>query len=383
MPIKTGVYKTVADERGSYEAFIPHPLPPAQPLLSGERNHLLQQAENSLARLQLAVSIVPSPHVFVYSFIRKEAVISSQIEGTQATLPDLITATADTLPKEQDADIEEVCNYVRAVEFCLAEMQKDGGLPISTRLLCGAHRHLMQGVRGQSKMPGELRRSQNWVGGSSPQNARYVPPPPEHLPQLLSDLEKYVHGKDELPLLVRVGLLHVQFESIHPFVDGNGRVGRLLIALLLKHWGLLSEPLLYMSLFFKRQRLEYYDRLNAVRTEGDWDGWLSYFLRGVVETADEAVHCAGEITKLLAHDRIKIINFPKSTLTTLKLFELFPKHPAMTVARAAQLLATTRQTAHSTINILRQLGIVDEITAKQRSRIFCYTAYVDLLKKED
>ena len=234
-------------------AFIPHPLPPRDPPLnisSAEDRRLLQRAEHALARLAFASSIVPSTRVFVYSFIRKEAVISSQIEGTQATLPDLITATAETSAAEKDADIEEICNYLHAVEFCLTEMQKDGGLPISTRLLCGAHHYLMQGGRACHKTPGEIRRSQNWIGGSRPQTARYVPPPSQHLPALLSELEKYVHREDELPPLVRVGLLHVQFETIHPFLDGNGRVGRLLIALLLKHWGLLSEPLLYLSLFF-------------------------------------------------------------------------------------------------------------------------------------
>lgn len=383
MTRKTGTYRTVRDELGSYVAFIPRPLPPhSPPLDTSEENHrLLHRAEHALARLGLASSIVPSTRVFVYSFIRKEAVISSQIEGTQATLPDLIAATADVNAAEQNADIEEICNYLRAVEFCLAEMQKDDGLPISTRLLCGAHYYLMQGVHGRDKAPGEIRRSQNWIGGSRPQTARYVPPPPQQLPALMSELEKYLHNKDNLPPLVRIGLLHVQFETIHPFLDGNGRVGRLLITLLLKHWGLLPEPLLYLSLFFNRHRREYYDHLNAVRTTGDWEGWLRYFLCGVAEVADEAVDCAEKITKLLAHDRANIINLPQSTITAVKLFEFLPEQPAITVARATQLLETTRQTAHSTIKILQQAGILHEITGKQRSRIFCYNAYVDLLKE--
>lgn len=281
----------------------------------------------------------------------------------------------------RDADIEEICNYLHAVNFCLTEMQKDGGLPISTRLLCEAHRYLMQGVRGQHKMPGEIRRRQNWIGGNHPQQARYVPPPQQQLPTLLSELETYMHSDDNLPALVRVALLHVQFETIHPFLDGNGRVGRLLITLLLKHWGLLSEPLLYLSLFFKRNRTEYYDRLNAVRIKGDWEGWLRYFLRGVAETASEAVDCAQKITKLIGNTRDKIINFPKSTISALKLFELLPEHPAVTVAEVARLLETTKPTARSTIEILRQVGILHEITDRKRSRIFCYTAYVDLLKE--
>jgi len=384
MSRKTGSYTTVRDDRGSYEAFIPYPLPPRNPpldLSDEEDSRLLQQAERALARLELASSIVPSTRVFVYSFVRKEAVISSQIEGTQATLPDLIIATAGVNAAAQDADIEEICNYLHAVEFCLTEMQKNSGLPISTRLLCEAHRYLMQGVRGHNKTPGEIRRSQNWIGGSHPQRARYVPPPQPRLPALLSELEEYVHRADNLPALVRVALLHAQFETIHPFLDGNGRVGRLLITLLLKHWGLLSEPLLYLSLFFKRNRTEYYDRLNAVRIKGDWEGWLRYFLRGVAETASEAVHCAQKITELTSDARDKIINFPASTISALKLFELLPEYPAVTVADVARLLETTKPTAHSTIEILRQVGILHEVTGRKRSRIFCYTAYVDLLKE--
>ena len=379
---KTGEYTTITDDRGSYEAFIPYPLPPRDPPLdfSNEENRcLLQHAERALARLELAGSIVPSTRVFVYSFVRKEAVVSSQIEGTQATLPDLIVATAEMNAAPQDADIEEICNYLHAVEYCLTEMQKDGGLPISTRLLCGAHRYLMQGVRGQ--MPGEIRRSQNWIGGKHPQQARYVPSPQQQLPALLSELERYVHQVDDLPALVRVALLHVQFETIHPFLDGNGRVGRLLITLLLKHWRLLSEPLLYLSLFFKRNRTEYYDRLNAVRMTGDWEGWLRYFLRGVAEVANEAVDCAQKITKLISNERDKIINFPKSTVSALKLFEVLPKYPALTVAEVARLLETSKPTAYSAIDVLRQAGILQEITGHKRSRIFCYTAYVDLLKE--
>ena len=381
---KTGRYIKIKDNQGSYEAFIPYPLPPRDPpldLSDEEDRRLLQQAERALVHLELAASIVPSTRVFVYSFVRKEAVISSQIEGTQATLPDLIVATAEVDAEARDADIEEICNYLHAVEFCLTEMQTDGGLPISTRLLCEAHRRLMQGVRGYNKMPGEIRRSQNWIGSSHPQQAKYVPPPQQQLSTLLSELEEYLHRDDNLPALVRVALLHVQFESIHPFVDGNGRLGRLLITLLLKHWGLLSEPLLYLSLFFKRNRAEYYNCLNAVRTKGDWEGWRRYFLRGVVETASEAVYCAQKITKLTNNARAKIINFPQSTISALKLFELLPEYPAVTVAKVAQLLETTKPTAHSTIEILRQIGILQEITGRKRSRIFCYTAYVDLLKE--
>ena len=383
MPRKTGTYRTVGDAKGSYVAFVPYPLPPDDPPLgfSEEDQCLLHRAESALARLELVSHVSSSTRAFVFGFIRKEAVTSSQIEGTQATLSDLVTAAAEANHAQQSADIEEVFNYLRAVDFCLEEMQKDNGLPISKRLLCKAHYYLMQGVRGRNKSPGEIRRSQNWIGGSSPQNARHVPPPPQLLLELLDALENYVHDEDDLPPLVRVGLLHVQFETIHPFVDGNGRIGRLLIALLLKHWGLLSEPLLYLSLFFKRNRRAYYDCLNAVRTTGDWEGWLRYFLRGVAETANEAVDCAQRIDRLIAGDRNNIVHFPRSTITAVKLFELLPQNPALTIAQAAQLLKASKPTAHSAVRVLRQAGILHEITGRRRSRIFCYNAYVDILKE--
>lgn len=381
---KTGSYTTVTADAGSYEAFVPYHLPPRKPpldLSNKTDKRLLRRAERALARLDLASTIVPSMRVFVYSFIRKEAVISSQIEGTQATLADLIAVSAGSGATEQADDIEEIYSYLRAIDFALTEIQRDGGLPISTRLLCAVHQRLMQGVRGRNKTPGEIRRSQNWIGSSRVQTARYVPPPPQYLPELLSELEKYVHCEDDLPALVRVGLLHVQFEAIHPFLDGNGRVGRLLIVLLLKHWGLLASPLLYLSLFFKRNRGEYYDRLNAVCCKGDWEGWLRYFLRGVAETATEVEHCAKQITKLIARDRTKIINLPNSTIAAVRLFELLPEQPALTIARAAQLLKTTKPTAHNAVGILQRGGILQEITGRQRSRIFSYRAYVDILNE--
>ena len=384
MTRKTGTYSEVSIAGQNYLAFVPYPLPPHDPpldLSSKEDKHLLLLAERALARLDLMGEQLPSLPIFVYSFSRKEAVITSQIEGTQATLSDLVTAAAEDGLKGQNPDIEEITNYLRAVDFSFAETQKPKGLPISTRLLCEAHKILMQGVRGHNKRPGEIRRDQNYIGTGEAQTARYVPPPPQLLPDLLSALEKYVHSEDDLPPLVRIGLLHVQFEMIHPFVDGNGRIGRLLIALLLKHWGLLSEPLLYLSLFFKRNRREYYDRLLGVSAEGDWEGWLRYFLRGVAETANEAVDCAQRIDSLIAGDRNNIVHFPRSTITAVKLFELLPQNPALTIAQAAQMLNTSKPTAHSAVKTLQRAGILHEITGRKRARIFCYNAYVDILKE--
>src|SRR5207253_3042016 len=256
-------------------AFIPDRLPP--PIkVSKELGAKVRLAEQKLSRLELAGDMVPSLEWFIYAFVRKEAVVSSQIEGTQASLVDLLAyeAGAPAGKDESTDDVEEVSNYLAALEYARQQLRGDKGLPLSTRLLNEAHHRLMKGVRGSTKQPGELRRSQNWIGGTRPGNALFVPPPPQELGRLLSDLEKYIHRDDDLPALVRAALVHVQFETIHPYLDGNSRIGRLLITLLLEHWKLLSEPLLYLSLFFKRHRAEYYRLLNAVRLEGAWEPWV-------------------------------------------------------------------------------------------------------------
>ena len=252
--------------------FVPFPLPPADPPLAMDSltSDLHTAAMTELARLAVAGSVVPSPNWFLYGFVRKEAVVTSQIEGTQATLRDVVVFEATSHSDHPD-DVREVCNYVAALEHARAQVAGPNGLPISIRLLCEAHRILMTGVRGESKMPGEVRRSQNWIGGSRPGNARFVPPPPDEVADTLGTLERWFHEENYLPPLVRTGLAHVQFETIHPFLDGNGRIGRLLVALLLEHWGLLAQPLLYLSLALKRNQEEYYARLDAVRRLGDWE----------------------------------------------------------------------------------------------------------------
>jgi Fic family protein len=300
----TGTFErsTVAGE--AVEAFIPHPLPPTDPPLDleGELGPLLARANESIRMLELAGDLVPSVEWFVYAFVRKEAVLSAQIEGTQATLMDLLEVEASG-DAPVDAHVEEICGYVDALNFSWRHLGSPDGLPLSMRLLSETHARLLSGARGAQKQPGEARRSQNWIGGTRPGNAAFVPPPPHRLGELLRDFERAIHNESELPPLVRVGLLHVQFETLHPYLDGNGRLGRLLITLLLKQWGLLTRPLLYLSLFLKMHRREYYARLSGVREEGDWEGWLAFFLEGVATVGDEAVATARRLHVIVGEKR--------------------------------------------------------------------------------
>jgi len=379
----TGEYERTAVAGEEVAAFVPYPLPPADPplSLSGEHAELLRAAEEGLRRLELAAAMVPSVDWFLYGFVRKEAVVSSQIEGTQATLIDLLAHEAGGAEvAAASPDVQEVCNYLDALSFARSETGRKGGLPLSVRLLNQAHARLMAGVRGADKLPGEVRRSQNWIGGTRPGNAAFVPPPPHRVPDALSAFEKYMHAKDDLPTLIRAALLHVQFESIHPYLDGNGRVGRLLIALLLEHWGLLSAPLLYLSLFFKRHRDEYYRRLSAVRTDGDWEGWIAYFLEGVGTIAEEAVDGARELFALVTRDRTAVLETPAGSMMAARLFELLPEHPMLTIARTSELLDTTRPTATKAVHALVGAGVLTEASGKKRDRSFVYGAYLDVLK---
>ncbi len=377
----TGRYERALAGSEEVSGFVPFPLPPRDPVLSveGELANRLHLAEDALARLELAGEMVPSLDWFIYAFVRKEAVISSQIEGTQATLVDLLVfeGSSEAVP---DADVEEICNYLEALNYARSELAKADGLPLSMRLLNEAHRRLMHGVRGASKQPGETRRSQNWIGGSRPGNAIYVPPPPQLLPALIGEFEKYLHAEDRLPSLMRIGLAHVQFETIHPYLDGNGRIGRLLIALLLEHWGLLRSPLLYISLFFKRHRDEYYRRLNAVRTEGDWEGWSDFFLDGVATIADEAVASARELFAVIATDRAHVLAQDTTSVSAVRLFELLPSHPIVTVASAMKLIGASKPTVGRAIESLVTAGILVETTGKKRDRSFAYQAYIDRLR---
>jgi Fic family protein len=341
---------------------------------------VLPRAEHALSRLDLAGEMVPSLDWFIYAFVRKEAVVSSQIEGTEATLDDLLTFEATPEGTKPGADVEEVCNYLDALAWARRELARPKGLPLSMRLVHGVHRRLMKGVRGASKQPGEVRRSQNWVGGTRPSNAAYVPPPPEEVPRLLSELERYIHGEDSLPPLVRAGLVHVQFESIHPYLDGNGRVGRLLIALLLEHWNLLGAPLLYLSLHFKRRRPDYYRLLNEVRRTGDWEGWSGFFLEGVAEIAEESATTARDLYRLVSRDRDRVLTAKGSSLTAARLLEILPRHPVVTIPGVVKMLGTTKPTATKSIALLEALGILRETTGRKRDRVYRYGAYLERLR---
>ena len=381
----TGRYERTSVGGEQVAAFVPFALPPAAPPvdIDAGRAARLRAAEQSLVRLELAGEMVPSLDWFIYAFVRKEAVLSSQIEGTQATLVDLLNFESQegtASPAAPSADVEEVCNYLDALAYARAQLADPHGLPLSMRLLSGTHERLMRGIRGADKLPGEVRRSQNWIGGSRPGNATFVPPPPYLLGDVLTDFERYLHDDEALPALVRAGLLHVQFETIHPYLDGNGRIGRLLVTLLLEHWQLLTKPLLYLSLFFKRHREEYYRRLNAVRVEGDWEGWLDFFLDGVATIADEAVASARELFALVAADRARLLSQESTSVAGLRLFELLPRHPVVTVATVMRLVGTTRPTAGRAIESLAEAGILVETTGKRRDRSFVYRDYLDRLR---
>jgi Fic family protein len=362
-------------------AFVPYPLPPRDPPLevSGARATLLARASQALARLEIAGEMVPSLDWFIYAFVRKEAVVSSQIEGTQATLIDLLEYEAEQGERPTD-DVREVCNYLDATRYARGQLGSERGLPLSMRLLNEAHRRLMRGVRGAHKQPGEVRRSQNWIGGTRPGNAAFVPPPPQELPALLGELERYLHSSDGLPALVRVGLAHVQFETLHPYLDGNGRIGRLLITLLLEHWKLLSAPLLYLSLFFKRHRPEYYRLLGEVRRRGDWEGWTDFFLEGVAAIADEAIATAREIFALVNADRERLLASRSASVMAIKLLEQLPLHPVVSITTVVKLLKTTKPTAGKAVQLLESLHVLAETSGKQRDRTYTYAAYLDRLR---
>lgn len=363
-------------------AFVPHPLPPKNPALALEvYQDLNHKAEMALARLSGVSGLVPSVDWLLYSAIRKEALLTSQIEGTQATLTDLFDEEAGFKLSNTD-DVEEVTNYLQAFRLVQEQLRDPKGLPISVRLLCDAHRLLLNGVRGAGRQPGELRRSQNWIGGTRPGNAVFVPPPPENVPQLLTDMERFIHdGATDLPPMVKVALIHAQFETIHPFLDGNGRIGRLLIAALFEHWGLLPEPLMYLSGYLKQHQAEYYRRLSAIRTEGDWESWLTFFLEGVCVAAADAEHSIIEVASLVAADRKRLLQSPKAGPASYRLFEMLPMMPRFTIERVRQQLDTSFPTATAAVKVLEDLGIVTEMTGQKKNRSYSYRAYVELLSK--
>lgn len=380
MPRITGTYATTAVGGENVRAFVPAALPPGDPVLSPtayvEQN---ARAEVALTRLSGMAGLVASSNWLIYAAIRKEALLTSQLEGTQATLTDVLDEEAGmTVTNAQD--VEEVTNYLLAFNYAREQLRSPTGLPVSLRLLTESHRVLMTGVRGATKQPGAVRSTQNWIGGSRPGNASFVPPPAQEVGPALSALERYIHQPQHmLPPLVRVALVHAQFETIHPFLDGNGRIGRLLIAMLLEEWKLMPEPLLYVSGYLKRHQRVYYDRLSAIRHEGDWEGWVSFFLEAVEAAADEAQNSIVALAACIAEDRKRVLALGTSTLATLRLFELLPTMPRINIDRAAQVLEVSAPTAAKAISGLQVAGVLQETTGRARNQSFLYARYVQLL----
>lgn len=376
----TGTYATSTTLGESVQAFVPAALPPKGPPLAIdaylELNHT---AELALARLSGVSGLVPSVDWLLYSAIRKEALMTSQIEGTQATLTDLFDDEAGLAVTNTD-DVEEVSNYLRAFRLVQDQMRSPDGLPISVRLLCDAHRLLLKGARGAGKQPGEIRRSQNWIGGTRPGNAVFVPPPPESVTTLLSDLEHFIHSdKPSLPPLINIALVHAQFETIHPYLDGNGRIGRLLIAALLESWGMLNEPLMYLSGYLKNHQAEYYRRLSAIRTDGDWESWVKFFLEGITTASSDAEKGIITIASLVASDRRYLMASSNAGAASYRLFEHLPMMPRFTIERVRQLLDTSFPTANAAVKVLEELDIVIETTGQKTNRQYSYAAYIEAL----
>jgi Fic family protein len=373
---RLGRHKETSFGEERIRAFIPPPLPPTPPIDLSQIVGRLSAADRAIGRLDGITALLPDHALFLYMYVRKEAVLSSQIEGTRSTLSDLLRFETDATDGQPIDDIREVSNYVDATMYGLDRLKT---FPISLRLLREMHERLLRSGRGQTKSPGEFRRSQNWVGGTRPGNAMYVPPPVDELGACLDELEKFIHRQaPELPPLVKAGLIHVQFESIHPFLDGNGRLGRLLVTLFLCAEGVLNQPLLYLSLYLKRHRETYFRLLQEVRERGAWEAWLEFFLDGVAETAQQAWRTADGIVDMFARDRAKISAGQRAT-SALRVHEKMQKSPFLTASKARDLTGLTLPTINTAFAELQRLDIVTEITGKARGRVYSYKAYVDLL----
>lgn len=364
-----------------YKAFIPNPLPPLpEIMMDQEMWNLLSQADRALGRLDGSTDALPNPDLFVFMYVRKEAVLSSQIEGTQASLIDVLEFESQTLELDNPQEVAEVVNYIAAVNYGL-ERLKD--LPVSLRLIREIHKELMQGVRGAERDPGEFRNQQNWIGpkGCSLAQATYVPPPPHEMNQALYDLEKFLHDSTPIPALIRVGLAHAQFETIHPFFDGNGRTGRLLITFLLCEQNILKRPLLYISHYFKKYRAEYYDRLQAVRDSGNWEGWLKFFLRGVYEVAQEASGTARKIVNMKEeHRQLVLKEMKRKSGKAIALLESLYFRPIFTVEHVEAVSELSYPNANTLVKDLCNIGLLQEITGQKRHRVFSYAPFLDVFK---
>ncbi len=371
----------MVQQPNGFRAFIPNPLPPVPAIdLTGNVQALLSQADHALALLEGAALLLPNPELFVFMYIRKEAVLSSQIEGTQSSLQDVLAAEAKLFDPDAPSDVGEVVNYVRAMQHGIARLDQ---LPISVRLIQEIHAELMQGVRGGNLTPRELRRSQNWIGpaGCGIRNASFVPPPPHEMLQAMSELELFLNSPSSLPLLVQIAIAHVQFETIHPFLDGNGRVGRLLITFLLMNRGLLTQPVLYLSHHFKRHRSAYYEHLQTVRTRGDWEGWVEFFLQGVIDVSREAALTAKAILAMREEYRSKIADtMGRGAGSAHRVMEKLFDQPIVAVATVREWLDITPAGANSVVNRLVEIGLLTEITGYARNRRFRFDPYLRLFE---
>lgn len=378
---RAGEYNVRQTGGETVNAFMPYPLPPEpSPEVVGSRARRHEQALLACGRLDSITQLLPEPDLFLYAYIRREALVSSQIEGTQSSLSDLLLFELDEAPGVPFDDVVEVSNYIAALNHGLERLR--GGFPLSNRLLREMHALLLARGRGSEMQPGEFRRSQNWIGGTRPGNALFVPPPPEHVEDAMASLEAFLHDEG-LPFsaLVKAALAHVQFETIHPFLDGNGRIGRLLIAMTLHQDGILREPLLYLSLYFKQNRATYYQLLDAVRYDGDWEAWLDFFLEGVQVTATGAVDTANRLVTLFQEDARRIQNLGRAAANTLRVFDAFRSRPVASIKDIQHRLGLAAPTVGRAVDALEEMGVVEEITGRQRDRVYAYRRYLNILNE--
>ncbi len=378
MNTRAGHYKSNLSGEMAYKSFVPNPLPPAPPIeLSEDIVSLLVKANSQLAVLESVATRIPNVELFVSMYVRKEALMSSQIEGTQATLEDVLDPMLDA---NTNRNVADVVNYIKATEFAIERLQT---LPLCNRLIKETHAVLMEGVRGQEKSPGEFRYSQNWIGGqgSTLKNARYIPPSPDDMLDAMSDLEKYINADDELDALIRAALIHYQFETIHPFLDGNGRVGRLLITLFLMEKKVLTTPALYISYFLKKNRVEYYDRMTEVRAKGNYEQWVKFFLQAIMESAEDATATIDELIVLHDTNVAKISKLGRAAKNAMLVFNYLESNPIIEIRKTAEALGITFNTASSAVNRLVDAGILVQTTDTSRNRTFAYEAYLNILRK--
>ncbi len=375
---RAGYYKSNLSGEMAYSSFVPSPLPPVPPVeLTEDIINLLVKANSQLAILESVATRIPNVELFISMYVRKEALMSSQIEGTQATLEDVLDPMLDT---NTNRNVADVVNYIKATEFAIERLQS---LPLCNRLIRETHAVLMEGVRGQEKNPGEFRYSQNWIGGqgSTLKNARYIPPSPDDMKDAMSDLEKYINADDTLDALIRAALIHYQFETIHPFLDGNGRVGRLLITLFLMEKKVLTTPALYISYFLKKNRVEYYDRMTEVRTKGNYEQWIGFFLQAIMESAEDATATIDELIALHDANVTAISKLGRATTNTMLVFHYLESNPIIEIKKTAEALGITFNTASSAVKRLIDAGILAQTSDTSRNRTFAYEAYLDILRK--